>query len=49
MIAQGNLTSEYLKEKAEEVIRHGANVTVLDLKKPASIFLNVSDEKKSSV
>ena len=44
LIAQGNLTSEYLKEKAEEVIRHGANVTVLVLKSQLP-FLNVSDEK----
>uniref|UniRef100_UPI0032E37328 DNA polymerase I n=1 Tax=Lacrimispora sp. TaxID=2719234 RepID=UPI0032E37328 len=44
LVAQGNLTSEYLKEKAEEVISHGANVMVLDLKSQLP-FLNVSDEK----
>ena len=44
LVAQGNLTSEYLKKKAEEVISHGANVTVLDLKSQLP-FLNVSDEK----
>ena len=44
MIAQGNLTSEYLKEKAEEVISHRENVMVLDLKSQLP-FLNVADEK----
>ena len=45
LIAQGTLTSEYLKEKAEEVISHGENITVLDLKSQLP-FLNVSVEKK---
>lgn len=44
LIAQGNLTSEYLKEKAEEVISHRENVMVLDLKSQLP-FLNVADEK----
>lgn len=44
LIAQGNLTSEYLKEKAEELISHRENVMVLDLKSQLP-FLNVADEK----
>lgn len=44
LIAQGSLTSEYLKEKAEEVISHAENITVLDLKSQLP-FLNISDDK----
>ncbi|WP_349674739.1 DNA polymerase I [Lacrimispora sp.] len=44
LIAQGDLTSEYLKEKAEDMISHSETITVLDLKSQLP-FLNVSDEK----
>jgi DNA polymerase-1 len=44
LIAQGNLTSEYLKEKAEEVISRAENITVLDLKSQLP-FLNIIGEK----
>ncbi|MDF2888167.1 MAG: polA 2 [Lacrimispora sp.] len=43
-IPQGNLTSEYLKEKAEEVIRRAEQITVLDLKSQLP-FLNLDGEK----
>nr|WP_314461136.1 DNA polymerase I [uncultured Clostridium sp.] len=43
-IPQGNLTSEYLKEKAEEVIRQAEDITALDLKSQLP-FLNLNGEK----
>lgn len=43
-IPQGNLTTEYLKKKAEEVIRQAEDITVLDLKSQLP-FLNLSGEK----